>query len=161
VRALTLFTRWPFKAEDLRKRMLESFSFEFDRPVPGSGWSIPEGSLIWTSAAKSTIDLWLRGGVTYGVQFRVLRAIAPDVLSSLRLTVNGMPVALLTARDAEGGTTFSGIIPARVVDVDPDNTRLVFAVDRVVTPRSLGINDDERTLGLRFDWIRIDRQSAR
>jgi hypothetical protein len=160
-RALTLFTRWPFKAEDLRRRMLESFRFEFDSPVSGSGWSIPEGSLMWTSAAESTLDVWLRGGVTYDVRFRVLRAMAPDILSSLRLTVNGIPVALVTTRDAEGGTTFSGTIAARAVDADPANTRLVFAVNRVVTPRSLGINDDERTLGLRFDWIRIDRQSAR
>jgi hypothetical protein len=156
-RAHTMFTRWPFRPRDPRTRLSSSYRFEFDRQPPGDGWSQPEGSFTWTNAVESTLDLWLEPGSDYDLRFRLLRAITPDVLASVRVTVNDAPVAVAATVDKDGGTIFAGTIPAAAVGVDVERTQLGFHVDRVVTPKSLGMNDDERTLGLRFDWIRISQ----
>jgi len=160
-RVHTLFTRWPFKPTYPRKRMLSSYRFEFDRPAPGAGWSQPEQSRMWTSGPESTLDLWLEGGTDYRMQFRIVAAMSPDILSSLQVAVNGHPVTLVARPDVGGAVIYAGAICAGVVDADPDDTRIVFTVDRVVTPKSLGMNDDERTLGVMFDWIRIEPRSKK
>jgi hypothetical protein len=155
-RVHTLFTRWPFKPTDPRRRIESSYRFDFDHPAAGEGWSSPEQSRMWTTAPESTLDFWLQDDADYSMQFRVVAAMAPDIMSSLHVTVNDRPMALVRHPDVGGAATFTARIPAATVAADATNTRVTFTVNRVVTPKSLGMNADERTLGLMFDWIRID-----
>jgi hypothetical protein len=155
-RVHALFTRWPFKPTYPRRREVPSYRFDFDRPAPGDGWSVPEGSHMWTDAPEATLDLWLRRGTNYRMQWRIIAAMAPDILSSLHVKVNGRPLQVEARPDAGGAVTYVAKISAADVATDPSGTRLAFTVDRVVAPKSLGMNNDERTLGVMFDWIRID-----
>jgi hypothetical protein len=159
-RVHALFTRWPFKPTYPRRREVPSYRFDFDRPAPGDGWSVPEGSHMWTDDPEATLDLWLRRGTDYRMEWRIIAAMAPDILSSLHVKVNGHPLQVEVHPDAGGAVTYVATIPAADVATDPLGTRIAFTVDRVVTPKSLGMNNDERTLGVMFDWIRIDPSTS-
>src|SRR5262249_36579055 len=88
----------------------------FDQALYGSGWQARErwGTDIafrWTGPqTTSTLDLPLALHRRATLRFRILAAIAPDVLDSLSLSVNGIPVALTRRQDAEGGALFEGVI---------------------------------------------------
>jgi hypothetical protein len=51
-------------------------------------------------------------------------------------------------------------LPGVIVARDGGKTTLQFCVNRVVTPKSLGINADTRTLAVPFDWLRIEPQPS-
>ena len=131
-----------------------SVRFEFDQPASGSGWWPVESSSMWMREPNADLNFNLASDQDYSVKFRVLMALHPDILDSLRLTVDGIPVDLHRATDPQGGTIFSGVIPHAIVS--SGNTQFMFTVNRVVTPKSAGINDDERTLGVMFDWLQIE-----
>ncbi|MEK7785187.1 MAG: hypothetical protein AAB658_07165, partial [Chloroflexota bacterium] len=82
-------------------------------------------------------------------------ALAPDILPSLTLAVNGHPVALASQPEANGDTTFEAVVPKTLLD-NSRYTQLVFRVSRTVIPDDLYSNGDTRPLGLAFDWLRLD-----
>lgn len=149
--------RW-VASDEIREREVAiptSASVDFQSAVPGGGWS---GS--WMSAPVSTLDLPLAGGLVYRVEFRVFGGLTPEIASSLSLRVNDRSIDLASRIEATGASIHRGRIAAEVIEDDPGLARLEFRVDRVVTPRSLGINEDVRTLGVRFDWLRIEAAPA-
>jgi hypothetical protein len=160
VRVHTLFASWPVVEEmrDLKRRT--RFSTDFDRKIDGSGWWPPEESRTWMTSPTASIVTRLRAGNDYELTFRVTMGIAPDVLASLHLDVNGHPIELAARQDPKGAWVFRGHLPGKVVARDDRKTTLRFSVNRVVTPKSLGINEDTRTLAVQFDWLRIEPQPS-
>ena len=112
------------------------------------------------TSPSASIRTRLRAGNDYEVTFRVTMGIAPDVLASLHLDVNGQPIVLAGAQDPDGAWIFRGSLPGAIVARDDRKTTLQFSVNRVVTPKSLGINEDTRTLAIQFDWLRIEPQPS-
>jgi hypothetical protein len=159
-RVHTLFASWPVGDEMRDRKVRASFSTDFDRQIDGNGWSPPEGSRTWMTSPSASIRTRLRAGNDYEVTFRVTMGIAPDVLASLHLDVNGQPVVLAGAQDPDGAWIFRGSLPGAIVARDDRKTTLQFSVNRVVTPKSLGINEDTRTLAIQFDWLRVEPQPS-
>lgn len=161
-RSHTLFATWPFRMphliDDWRPRRPQHYAhLEFDRHVPGEGWWPPEKSATWTSATESTIELWLEQDFDYQLEFHVTGLIpnlAPDILESLSLEVNGHGIKLDAQPNRQNNNTiFRAVVPKSIVASNSKQTILNFRVNRVVSPLSLGMSQDGRMLGLFFDSL--------
>ena len=135
--------------------------FDFGQVLPGFEWHGVErdpnhGTFQWSGpGARSSLHLPLANDRDLDVTVKVLHAVTPDVLESLRLEVNGQPVPLAPRPD-ESGTLFDGRIPRDALARSPGPVRLTFLVSRTVEPRSFDPdNVDPRRLGLAFNWIEV------
>jgi hypothetical protein len=143
---------------------LKLVDFDFEIPPPGQGWSVeaayPSGvTFEWMDSTQATILLPLSNDCDMRIEFRVLYAMAPDILESLTLRVNNRPIQLSTTKDREGGTVFQGVIPQSTLEANSNYTLLSFHISRLLIPQFVLQNsNDARTLGLAFDWLRIQRQ---
>jgi hypothetical protein len=129
--------------------------WEFSQLSPGTGWHGPEtedGGITfqWTGAPEATLILLVTPGIPLKIEFRVMDAVAPDVLDSLTLTAGGAPVAL-----EKSGDVYSGVIAADAVTAE-GQLFLTFHTDRTASPLELGRGTDTRQLGVRFDWLRVE-----
>lgn len=137
----------------------DAITWEFDTVAPGTGWQYPEtaggGEITfeWTSAPEATLHLPLVVRSALQIEFRVLDGIQPDVLDSLTLEVNGIPIPLKISRES-GQIIYSGTIPEPAPTEDGQLV-LTFRTNRTASPQELGISADARQLGVRFDWLRI------
>jgi len=139
-----------------------SLQFKFDQAFEGVNWHLPQispehGAMWWSGpGTKSTLDFPLARERDLLIQFRILMALAPDILGSLKLTVNDQPIPLTGKPDRAGGTIFHGRIPQAALKQRPGFTRLAFEVNRTLMPNQVDAqNPDERRLGLLFNWIKI------
>jgi hypothetical protein len=136
--------------------------FDFGQTLPGFEWHGAErdprhGLFQWCGPSlRSSLHLPLAGDRDLTITFGVINAVAPDVLESLRLEVNGEPVAL-TRRSRKGyGYRFSGRLPAASLARSAGAPRLTFMVSRTIEPKSLDpANGDRRKLGLAFNDLEI------
>ncbi len=141
----------------------KSVRVDFDRAVPGLGWHLTEtvsvhGPVCWTGPeTRSTLDVAVARDRDLRIRFRVLLALAPDVLENLALTVNGQPVLLAGSRDEAGATVFEGRIPRAVLESRSDLTRLEFLVNRTLVPNLVDpTNPDVRELGIAVNWVELE-----
>ena len=144
-------------------------TIEFNQPVPGEGWAEPEiwrgqlfqnASFQWTANEIATINIPLEefaraAGDEISIQFRVISAMTPDILDSVTLSVNDERIALRSGLDEEGATIFRGTMSQPILNIKPEGISVSIQVDRLVTPQSLGTNNDSRMLGVAIDWLRI------
>ena len=143
---------WPQPRRTLR--------LEFDQAVPGAGWAGPEvtpsgETFQWMGAETATLDLPLAPDCRFDISFRILMAMAPDILNSLTLSTADQPLALTYQPDSQ---TFHGLIPLTAITAD--ETRLAFQVNRIISPKEAGFSDDSRSLALAFDWLQVDCQAS-
>ena len=136
--------------------------FEFDQAQPGLEWQGVEhdprhGTFQWSGpATSSSLRLPLVNDRDLEITFRVLHWLAPDVVDSLRLEVNGEPVALTRRTDESGAALFVGRLPAAALALSSGAPRLTFRVSRTVSPADLDpASGDRRRLGLAFNWIEV------
>ncbi len=129
---------------------------DFDAPITGTGWWEPEDSKAWTRNRESTIYLYISTDQDLVLEFGVAYYVVSDILDSLKVKVNGEPIALERQQNPDGIYVYRGIIPKAALALgDANKPILTFEVNRVVQPVSLGINADERELGLLFDWLEV------
>jgi hypothetical protein len=148
----------------LRNKPVRSVEIDFGKRVPGLGWHVPENiaefniNFRWSGPGPlSTVDVMLSSQSDMVVEFRIVYAIAPDVLDSLLLTVNGVRITLSRKIDELSTTIFQGLIPRAVIAGNDGFCKLVFQINRTVHVQG---NDphglDSRHLGLAFSWLRIN-----
>ena len=144
-------------------------TIEFNQPVPGEGWAEPEiwrgqffqnTSFQWTTNEIATINIPMEevaraAGHEISIQFRVISAMTPEILESVSLSVNDEQIALKTWVDKEGASIFRATVSQTMLNSNTGSISLSIQVDRVVSPQSLGTNNDSRTLGIAIDWLRI------
>jgi hypothetical protein len=149
----------PLVVTQLENRHLSSFGFEFDNIAPGPGWHgqevTPDGQTFQWMKESASLVLPLATDRDLALSFRVRPALAPDVLPSLTLTVNDHPLVLTSRPKDNGDTVFESTIPMSALD-NPRYTQLTFRVSRTVIPQEIYGNGDTRSLGLAFDWLRLD-----
>ena len=147
----------------------QPMTIEFNQPVQGEGWaeseiwrgsSFENVSFQWTSSEIATIKFPLdeiarAAGDEISIQFRVISAMTPDILDSVGLRVNEEQIALKSWVDNEGARIFRGTTSHSMLNANSGSISLSIQVERVVTPRSLGTNNDSRMLGVAIDWLRI------
>jgi hypothetical protein len=151
-------------AKRYERQQRSSFQFKFDQAFEGLNWHLPEispelGFIRWSGpGTQSTLDFPLAHHNDLLIQFRILTALAPDILESLRLTVNDQPIRLSRRPDpaGAGAIIFQGRIPRATLQRRPGFTRLAFEVNRTLSPQTLDPHSpDERRLGVLFNWIDI------
>lgn len=126
------------------------------RTIAGANWHSREGldkgctTFRWTGpGTTSTLHLPLKAEEDLRVQIYLVRAIAPDVLQSLSLSVqgNGIPLQLLTAWETH--TVFQGVIPKALLASPPTLTRLEIRVNRTESMQTIAPHSpDQRRVGL-------------
>jgi glycosyltransferase involved in cell wall biosynthesis len=136
--------------------------FAFDQVLPGLEWHGIErdprhGTFQWSGpGTRSSVLLPLANDRDLEVTFRVLHCLQPDILESLRLDVNGEPVALARRADDTGAILFEGRLPAAALALSSGPPRLTFRVSRTVAPVELDpASGDRRRLGLAVNWIEV------
>jgi hypothetical protein len=119
---------------------------EFDQPVWGEGWSHPEKTtdgkpFIWMAAKEATINFKAQATADVRIEFTVVWAMAPDILDSLGLQVNGHSMQL-KSNGRWPTRTLWATVPKEIL-CESDVLRLAFSVNRTETPpggnRSLAI----------------------
>ena len=136
----------------------------FERGIHGEGWHPrsrkSEGPVNrWTGpGTTATIDAPLATGGDLKIVFHA-GAYKPEVLRSIRCTVNGEPVALTSWQTRYAGDTdgvFSGVIPRAVLARNDAYTRVQFEVSGTIRPSDVDPNSkDTRQLGLHFRWLEV------
>lgn len=156
-----------------RHRTAQSINLLFDQIIPGAGWHLPihhpeYGVFRWTGPGpRSTLDLPLATDNDLLIKFSVIKfafltTAAPDVLDSLKLSVNNQPILLTKTTTKTGTIVFEGHIPRSVLTTNRGFSRLTFEVSRTVPARTLNPgSNDERLLGLPFNRLEIQPAPAK
>lgn len=132
--------------------VMEQYVIEFDEgTIDGSGWWQPEDSTAWTADSPFLLNTRLSPDHEYQITFSITGAITPEHLNDLTLFVNDVPVALTVDNQV-----FKGIISSSAIERNSRRTRLKFMTPEPVAPVSLGMGQDIRKLGVRFDWVKIE-----
>jgi len=148
----------------IHRSSMHSVALDFDQLVPGIGWSYgeatPNGETFqWMDTTNATIFLPLAMDRDLWIEFRVLYTMSPEILDSLTISVNGQFVALSQLPDTRGDLIFSARIPTAVIMASPGLAILTLHISRTIIPHFAFTNsDDMRSLGLAFDWLRIEAQ---
>jgi Glycosyl transferase family 2 len=140
----------------------ERLRFDFDQLLPGFEWHGPQrhethGIYQWTGpGTRSSLHLPLTNDRDLALSFCVMYALAPDVIESLRVSVNDEPVPLTRESEPDGAWVFRAILPAQALARSEGAPRLTFEVNRVVVPARVDrTSTDERALGVAISWLEI------
>jgi hypothetical protein len=132
-------------------------SFDFKSAPDGVGWSLPERNKLgewytWMASTKASLNMYTGCAGAAKLKLRVLAPMAPDILQSLRIAVNGLNIPVEIFAAANGGVfDLLGTIPASAMRRDGALT-LDFTVDRTVVPEG-----GNRTLAIPFASLAIDQ----
>ncbi len=159
-RVHTFFTCWPLDEclPPLPTTAPQTEVFlDFDHILPGLGWEVPSygRSSAWTTSPLAALNLNIAPGNSYAVQFAVAYALDPELLDSLALRVNGTNIPLEKSTLESGLILYEGLIPVEAIDANPQNTKLIFATEYMLSPKDVGLGTDDRKLGVLVDWLRI------
>ena len=144
----------------------ESFvRFDFNRVDPGRGWypaekNMKHGIVRWSGPQTSShLNFWVMPNKSYKIRFRVVKAVASDVINNLSLTVNRQKIPLSKQSDRKGGYIFEGRISNEVTT--SGNIELIFDVNRTVSLTTIRdittrLSDLWRRMGFRLRRPRIN-----
>jgi hypothetical protein len=160
--ALQLENYYRQRYQELKIAPASTCRYDFSQALRGSGWQrreYPTEGLIyrWTGPDTiSTLDLPIARPQDLIIEFRIIctDSIPSDILNSLTLTVNETPIPLTMLHLDPVTRLLQGTIPPSVPNSSP--TRLTFAVNRVISFRSLDPQDpDTRSVGVAINEIKI------
>ena len=154
---------------DLQLPPAKHVLYSFDQPLRGSGWQRREragdlGNFRWIGpGTTATLDLPIAKSAEPEtdrvVEFRIIRTdlVAPDVLKSLSLSVNGEPIELYLLHSDQGSEFYQGVIPTAVLNHgDRVFTEFKFQVDRAASLQEVNPDDpDSRLLGLALNYVQV------
>ncbi|MEO8396370.1 MAG: hypothetical protein ABI700_25480, partial [Chloroflexota bacterium] len=137
---------------------ISAHRFEFDADsvrYEDGGWGDAEHfedgtTFQWMVKKQAALTIRLASRTDLQLEIGIPRAISPELLANFTFAVNGVPIGLRV----DNGV-YSGFIPAAALSTNGKPTTLQFTVDHLVTPQSLGENQDYRTLGLMLDFLDI------
>lgn len=142
-------------------------AFDFRLVPPGAGWYVGElhpllGYIRWSGPGRvSSLRFNLRLGMDFIVRIKIVNVVAPDILASLSIRVNDIPVTLVMsgAQDPEQ-YIFEGTLPCSAIEQRNGSTQIDFIINRTVCPGEFDpLNADWRMLGLCYNWLEITPKS--
>jgi hypothetical protein len=87
---------------------------------------------------------------------RVLLVLDQEILNSLQVLVNGVPLEIIKVQEPAGTWLLDAIIPVTVLAYHPGMARLCFVVPHTIVPNQIDPgNPDRRSLGLAINWIAV------
>jgi hypothetical protein len=145
----------------------DTIQFNFRLVPPGSGWYAGElhptlGYIRWSGPGQvSSLRFCLRRGLDFKIRFQIVNAIAPDILASLSVKINGYPVALVMLTTQEPDHfIFEGTLPSSVIGQSNGSTQIDFLINHTVSPCDTdSLSTDRRMLGLCYHWLEITPKS--
>ncbi|MBI4781832.1 MAG: sulfotransferase family 2 domain-containing protein [Oscillatoriophycideae cyanobacterium NC_groundwater_1537_Pr4_S-0.65um_50_18] len=144
----------------------EQTSYNFAEPLRGSGWQRRErskdlGIFRWigpSTTATLDLPLQIKPDTDLAVEFRIphTRLVAPDILSSLAVSVNGQPITVDVLHTDQGSRFYYGLIPSATLKSDRVFTEFKFQVCRTASLQErFPDNPDSRILGLAFNYMQV------
>ncbi|MEL6223258.1 MAG: sulfotransferase family 2 domain-containing protein [Cyanobacteria bacterium J06627_8] len=143
------------------------YDFNCLQPLHGAGWHRRNGKnngviindrpFRWTGPETiSTMDLPLQADQDLTLRIDILNAIAPDVLDSLRIRVNGHALRLTPLEKAPTSGILYGVIHPEWLTNDRPFTRIEFIVNRTDSPNAIDpANNDTRLVGLAIHQVQV------
>ncbi len=149
------------RIETSKPVLVNSLDYDFSQKMSGSGWywrevlDESEETFRWTGPQTiSTIDLPLGIENDLVIQFRVIRYLSQEILDSLRLRVNGLPIELKRHSEKFGKVIFEGSIPKSALTSRKNFSRLEFEIDKTTNPHFENPDDPtNRNLGIAINKI--------
>jgi hypothetical protein len=143
--------------------MTDKVQFDFRLVPPGIGWYVGElhpihGYVRWSGPGTvSSLRFDLKKGVDFKVRFKIVNAAAADILASLSIRVNEIPITLVRLSEVDPNQyIFEGIIPGSVIEQSKGSTQIDFVVNRTVYPSETDpLNVDQRALSICYNWLEI------
>ncbi len=141
--------------------------YNFCEPLRGLGWqrrdcaqTRDDAAHRWTGpVTTSTVDLPLAPAAgDYLVEFQVSQiwATEPDVLDSLKGSINGHPLNLAIAHSGDTTRLYQAQIPASWLPADRLFAELTFQVDRVALIRHKDPDSkDKRLVGVALSYVQL------
>jgi len=127
----------------------------------GDGWFFPEPDGVWSRDRAARVTLPLSGSIDSEIPLtiRLRPFLAPDAQRCmLRVVVDGKPSAVSEfVGVAPEVHELAVLVPAKLGRTFVD---LTFVVDKLVSPMSVGLNDDPRSLGIALDEILVGAPST-
>ncbi len=125
----------------------------FEGPIPGDGWYAPERSgerwFSWTGPTRdSTIELASPQGRQFCLTLGVLHTLKAEILSSIEVRLNGVPLQLQMTSTETGSILTTDVVGA-ALRPPGENNRIAIRVPVVFRPCELDSTaDDSRLLGI-------------
>lgn len=114
------------------------------------------GAFRWTGPlTTSTIELPVVVDRPLEVGLHLLHVATPDLLRTLRLTVNGQPVPVRLAGTEAGTVMLHASIAPGGGGAARDHLRLALHLERTARPCDLGPSPDRRWLGVAVNWVEV------
>ncbi len=136
----------------------DSVRFEFDRLIPGTGWSSTEmGNSItfaWMNSKTATLRLNVNTDQALELEAHVNLSMSDQILQSLTMKVNGQQFPLKLSSNT-APANFTALIPKGILATHSGYVQLEFNISKTQIP-----DGDRRTLGLAFDWIKLTPASV-
>lgn len=136
--------------------------FEFDETINRPNWYKPElaaggTTFTWSGPApESKLSLRLPKSESGAqLQICVVGSLAQDVTESLRVDINNTAISLYPTHLSACPIAYEGAIPSALLEGDNEELLLTFQVNRTLSWRDIGANQDPRKFGLAFDWIQF------
>jgi hypothetical protein len=135
---------------------------DFSLVDPGMGWHVAErhsvyGVIRWSGPETiSYLRYPLKTDGDVMLKFSILQSIAPDILDSLIVRVNGRVIPLKKSRDEGGQIDFVANISRNVLQISNELTVLAFEVKRAISPKDIDAQSpDARLLGLCYHKLSL------
>ena len=137
--------------------------FSMRRPAAGANWHSREGleangiPFRWTGpGTTSTLHLPLKAEGDLRLHLRTVRAIATDVLDSLKLQVNNQFVALKPLTQWESNTILEAVLPASAMSTPPTLTQISLTTNRTESMQTLAPHTpDHRQVGIAVSQVYV------
>jgi hypothetical protein len=128
-----------------------------------TGWGGDERdeylSWVWTTGQRASIRVPLRFGTDYDMELTVEPLVINDKVQAMSVDLNGSFVATVTLKSEPA--TYRVVLPGKLVK---EVNKIDFDFTYWVSPYSLGISSDRRSLAVRFfkaKFVVLDKKHAR
>jgi hypothetical protein len=114
----------------------QSINYRVNQALHGTGWWAREGlegplpqSWRWSGpGCESQILFHLDATKNYKLSVRVVNSIVPELLNTLRISINGALLEMTRQSDGQWGVLYEGLVPQHLFRQDAPNTTLQLAV---------------------------------
>ncbi|HEX5069124.1 MAG TPA: hypothetical protein VFV78_02825 [Vicinamibacterales bacterium] len=134
-RAATMFSCVP-ALSCYREPAAPGTSYDLPDTGPiGRGWRAAEpdgvgGTFRWSLTSTAVVNVNLAPEADLALEFHIVQWLAPDVIDSLQVTLNGAEIPL-TAERAPVGRVYRAILPREVLRRSVARSQLIFRVNRL------------------------------
>jgi hypothetical protein len=142
--------------------VVSTIEHHMDGPVWGEGWYLPDldpnnGYGRWSGPGEvSTLHFSVAKTSDLDLSFCVMVAIANEVMRSLQVRVDGVPIHLKRHHDVQQGMIFQGEIAQASLQPALPYLEIQFSVSRTYYPAEIDPdNPDPRRVGIMLNWVKI------